>query len=645
MTNATRLALRREQVIVGLCALLFAAVIMIPGMNAYSMHLDEVDLVELAEGFNPFDLATYTDELIEFGHPPLWYAMMSGWLPVAGDNDFAMRVPSVLAGILAVAFIYRTGADLSRRSFGGLAAALLFSAMGFVVYLIHQVHNYALFVLLTAMLLFFYQRWWQSPHDKRYTLGVGAATVLLLYLHYYGAYPIIAINLHALFWAVWRRETYKRWFVLQAICALLFVPWLPAFYHLTQSKSNALVAVPSTWKAVRGEMVVLFFHRPWIHGAVMAVGFLTVWRLPGESRRCALWIVFALMIFLVISLASAVLVNHFVRTFFDRRMVFWLVGVALLSGFLLACMPRRIGWVALAAAVVLSATTPQQGVRGNWHIRQTVEWLEANAQSGDAIFYQTSIISTEWLPRPFRYYSEKILGADKPFLVQNLYNVTDSAGRDYFANHVFADLIWTRDRFWVVQTAPDNPVPETTTLEWVEYINGRMFQPVERYEIPLFIVTLFEAIPYERAAMPGAVTVPDRQPLPQMFGETFALVDYQLDRLTVRPGDAIALWLDWQVSRAPDADFALGLYLVKDGVVYGQWDGDPTHLDRPTPTTRWRPGMTLYGSHTLTVLSDAPLGVYALEMALYRRDDLSRLWVMPYANTHLMLAEIEVIGE
>src|SRR5215510_4982778 len=44
-------------------------------------------------------------------HPPLYFLLLDGWSLVAGDSQFALRLPSVLMGILALAGVYAVAAQ------------------------------------------------------------------------------------------------------------------------------------------------------------------------------------------------------------------------------------------------------------------------------------------------------------------------------------------------------------------------------------------------------------------------------------------------------------------------------------------------------------------------------------------------------
>lgn len=257
---------------VALLVLLFAAAVMIPNMDAYSLWLDEVLQLETAESFDMLRPSTYTIEMLRINHPPLHYILVKFWWNIAGYVDFMLRVFPVLMGILSVAVVYRVGVDLTRQTFGGLAMAGLYASMGFVQYYVHQVHNYGLFLLFTALVIFFYERWWQSPHDKRYMVGEILSSTLLIYTHYYGFFVILAVNIHAALWAFWGFSTYKKWLAMSCVVALTYVPWLPYLYKLQQAATDDPVSVPSNWAGISLELSILLFRQPAVYGAVIGLG-------------------------------------------------------------------------------------------------------------------------------------------------------------------------------------------------------------------------------------------------------------------------------------------------------------------------------------------------------------------------------------
>lgn len=74
--------------------------------------------------------------------PPLYYLLLRAWIPLAGTTEFALRWPSVLLGVFAVACAGRLVWRLTGRWTGALAAVLLFSAAPPFLWTSRQVRMY-----------------------------------------------------------------------------------------------------------------------------------------------------------------------------------------------------------------------------------------------------------------------------------------------------------------------------------------------------------------------------------------------------------------------------------------------------------------------------------------------------------------------
>ena len=80
-------------------------------------------------------------------HVPLFFLLGAGWAHLVGWTQFALRLFSVLAGVLMIAWLYRLGSDVFNRR-TGLAAALL---IGTSAYMILYVHNFRMYPLPAAV--------------------------------------------------------------------------------------------------------------------------------------------------------------------------------------------------------------------------------------------------------------------------------------------------------------------------------------------------------------------------------------------------------------------------------------------------------------------------------------------------------------
>ena len=90
-------------------------------------------------------------------HPPLYYALLSGWSKLFGLAPAALRLLSVTFGVLAVPVAYIVGKWLAGRR-GGLVAALLLAINPFHVYYSQEIRMYGLMVLWSLLAIGFAAR-------------------------------------------------------------------------------------------------------------------------------------------------------------------------------------------------------------------------------------------------------------------------------------------------------------------------------------------------------------------------------------------------------------------------------------------------------------------------------------------------------
>jgi len=139
-------------------------------------------------------------------------------------------------------------------------------------------------------------------------------------------------------------------------------------------------------------------------------------------------------------------------------------------------------------------------------------------------------------------------------------------------------------------------------------------------------------------------------PQEALFGESIALLGYDLDREQVRAGESLTLTLYWQSQAQVPCTYTVFTHLVgADGRIWGQKDAMPR--DGSWPTTCWRPGEVITDVYVIPVSPAAPPGIYRLKVGLYRLDlylqgdPHHRLVVRTPAgeSDHLTLGAVEVL--
>jgi uncharacterized membrane protein len=291
-------------------------------------------------------------------HPAGYYLFLKSWL-LAGDGEAWLRVPSLLAALLAVALTYQIGKEHCGRACAALAAILL---------ALHPLHSwYASEVRMYALaqaagLLMVWLGWRILDGSPRRWVWVAylLAAVTALWIDYT---TLLVWGLLQLLWIARGTPAARRWITLQTIAAVsiaigLFAAnqlsglrqnYLPTFLAL-QANDLGLALTPSSAALALQVMALL--------GLCLSLGLAWHWRRhaflgssPARAAVVALWIVLVV---------AAIVPRAFTL---KRAIVVILPYLALAAAYSLARWPKTIGWAVIAleaCAVLLSLITLQR---------------------------------------------------------------------------------------------------------------------------------------------------------------------------------------------------------------------------------------------------------------------------------------------
>ncbi len=197
-----------------------------------SLWLDEALSVDLAQ----LPLGQLSEALKHDGHPPLYYALLHGWINLFGTGDVAVRSLSGLFGLATLPLVWILGRRKGGPTLAWVAVAVV-AVSPFAVRYSNETRMYSLVMLLVVI-------GWLLVDDVvdqgKATIGrfVGIAIVgaALLYTHYWSLWLLGALGVTAL-WKIWRspdRAARRPWIglVLSLVVAgLAFVPWLPVMLY------------------------------------------------------------------------------------------------------------------------------------------------------------------------------------------------------------------------------------------------------------------------------------------------------------------------------------------------------------------------------------------------------------------------------
>lgn len=180
---------RRALLLLGL-VLLLAAGLRLPGLGDDALWYDEqVTAVEVDQ---PSLRDTWrAARRHDASTPPLFPVVLHAWARAAGHSEWALRLPSVLAGLLGVAFTWAAGRRWLGAGPAAVVAASLAATAPVLVYYAREARAYSAAFALAALGGWLVARAMDDPGPRR-VLAACLAAALLVLTHYSGYWVVAA---------------------------------------------------------------------------------------------------------------------------------------------------------------------------------------------------------------------------------------------------------------------------------------------------------------------------------------------------------------------------------------------------------------------------------------------------------------------
>jgi hypothetical protein len=149
--------------------------------------------------------------------PPLWYLIAWADSRLLGTGEYALRLPSALAGTATVPLAWAIGRELTARRATAIATAAFVAVNPLLVWYSQEARAYGLFVLFAALAMLCFLRALHRPTPGRMATFALSGSLALL-SHYFAVFLLIPMVL----WLLWAHAGRPR-AVVPAIAVLVLV--------------------------------------------------------------------------------------------------------------------------------------------------------------------------------------------------------------------------------------------------------------------------------------------------------------------------------------------------------------------------------------------------------------------------------------
>ncbi len=253
-----------------------AIVVLGGALRFYGLTIQSLWSDELASWYfsRPEGVLRVVSAVREDVHPPGYFVILHFAQAVFGDSEWALRLPSAIAGWLCIPAVYLLGRRIySERE--GLVAALLVAVSWAGVYFSQETRSYSVLILLSTVTAFL---WWgvmlglrgERRLPKAETVAYVIAAIICAYTHYFGAL-FIALQGAALAGLAYR--SFPKVVLIYVPIALSYVLWLPGMAYQMRNSTAQGAWIGEATLSIFPKYVEFLFGRSGILALVAAALF------------------------------------------------------------------------------------------------------------------------------------------------------------------------------------------------------------------------------------------------------------------------------------------------------------------------------------------------------------------------------------
>lgn len=529
-------------------------------------------------------------------HAPLWFINIWVWQRLVGTGEYVNRLNGIFLSMLTLALIYQMGRTWFTRPHAGWFALMLTSTNTYFLIYALEIRPYPLAMFTAALCMYRYGIWLRSrvlSHAILYALSAA----LLVYVHYYLAFLIVAQSLYFALFHLTKYTLVKQGIVAAFVALITVSPqlailkWQLTLVRFTQGGTAGVPTEPSNWETVQQLIDLGSTGLPILYGLIIILGFFLL-RMQIGFHLILVWL------FLTPSLVF--LLNLKTPVYTQRYIAFIAPAIGLMGGSVIAMLGAYL----------------QEQYRSQKRIVASLIGL---------CLLSLWAFTLVRIPETF---SER---APLRTIYRTMSEITPGNASIYFTHQDRDGFEREHIRRYMKESLANHRIEQidpVNTPRHIWFITSDWFNPQVRAEFDQLSQThrleqvLGDCKP-EWCYLAQLMTAPPLRD-PVWFGEImgFQGADIYTDDTSVKA----LLW--WSVERIPQRDYSISLRILDDNqTLVAQTDRQiqPDPQSSEIPTSHMEPGNIYIDARTIQLPDSLPQGKYEVHLVVYHWQNKERL--------------------
>lgn len=226
--------------------IIFATALRVYQIDFQSLWNDELSSIMRSE----FDkVSLVLKDWDEYGHPPGLYLLYYYWIKLFSNSEISIRIPSIIAGVSSVIFIYLLAKKIYSKKEGIISASFM-TILWCPIYFSQEARQYSLLILFSIivsylLIVIINRLKINNFSNKKYYILYILSSIFISYLHYFGLLLVAIQAFYMLILFISKKRKNVHVIFLYLIIFLAYIPWISTLIFYSNYDAVPHIPKPS----------------------------------------------------------------------------------------------------------------------------------------------------------------------------------------------------------------------------------------------------------------------------------------------------------------------------------------------------------------------------------------------------------------